>query len=181
MTAQTPPPASFLPVAGGRRRAAALCLLLALCLPSGGTLAAGEEKGKEKTAAEGESGSRTDYAPLDLAQSVPGLRTKDGTRTIFEPRPVRFTARLARLPEPQKADYLNQVMSLIGVTAKFQVSQRVVFDYGGDRPLAAYVEDGAAARIAKELKAGDTRTFYAFHVYNNRYGPALVVTAFDDE
>jgi hypothetical protein len=71
-------------------------------------------------------------------------------------------------------------MGMIGVTAELQVSQRVALDYGGDKALAAYVEDQAATQATKELKPGDERTFYAFHVYNNRYGPALVITAFEE-
>ncbi|MDR3214074.1 MAG: hypothetical protein LBT71_09215 [Azoarcus sp.] len=123
---------------------------------------------------------RAAYQQIELVKLVPVTRMTDGGRAIFEPRPVRFTARLAQLPSPQKADYLKQVMGMMGSTADIQVSQRVALDYGGDKPLAAYVEDKAAARIGKELKAGDARTFYAFHVYNNRYGPALVITSFED-
>jgi hypothetical protein len=158
----------------------ALLFTCALCLPPG---AAGAEKAAAQpvsAAPAAEADPRAAYQPLDLLQAVPGLRMTDGTRAIFEPRPVRFTARLAQLPSPQKAEYLKKVMGVIGVTAELKVSQRVVLDYGGDRPLAAYVEDAAAAQIGKTLKAGDERTFYAFHVYNNRYGPALVITAFEE-
>ncbi|MDR0701081.1 MAG: hypothetical protein LBF61_01510 [Azoarcus sp.] len=157
-------------------------ILSVLCLGAGAAQAADAAATARpvSTALTVEGDPRATYAALDLAQAVPGMRTTDGSRTIFEPRPVRFTARLAQLPAPQKADYLKKVMGLIGVTAELKVSQRVALDYGGDKPLAAYVEDGAAARIAKDLKAGDERVFYAFHVYNNRYGPALVITAFDE-
>ena len=126
-----------------------------------------------------ESDPRATYQSVKLTELVPASRTK-GERIIFAPRAVRFTARLAQLPTPQKADYLKQVMGMIGVTAELQVSQRVALDYGGDKALAAYVEDQAAIQATKELKPGDERTFYAFHVYNNRYGPALVITAFEE-
>ncbi|MDR0672120.1 MAG: hypothetical protein LBF93_00355 [Zoogloeaceae bacterium] len=129
----------------------------------------------------GESDPRTVYKEIKLGELVPVSRMTDGGRAIFEPRPVRFAARLAQLPSPQKADYLKQVMGMMGVTAGLEVSQRVALDYGGEKLLAAYVEDEAAVRIGKELKAGDTRTFYAFHVYNNRYGPALVIISFDEQ
>jgi hypothetical protein len=127
------------------------------------------------------SDPRASYLPVKLTELVPATRMTDGTRAIFAPRPVRFSARLAQLPAPQRADYLKQVMGMMGVTANLQVSQRVVLDYGGDKPLAAYVEDQIATRVAGELKAGDERTFYAFHVYNNRFGPALVITSFDEQ
>jgi hypothetical protein len=136
---------------------------------------------KADAAAAGESDPRAAYKEIRLAELVPVSRMTDGGRAIFEPRPVRFAAKLAQLPSPQKAEYLKQVMGMMGVTAELKVGQRVALDYGGEKLLAAYVEDEAAVRIGKELKAGDTRTFYAFHVYNNRYGPALVITAFGEE
>jgi hypothetical protein len=136
--------------------------------------------GAAQAETEGDSDPRAAYQQVKLAELVPATRMTDGTRAIFAPRPVRFSARLAQLPSPQKAEYLKQVMGMMGVTANLQVSQRVALDYGGDKPLAAYVEDQIATRIAGEIKVGDERTFYAFHVYNNRFGPALVITSFDE-
>jgi hypothetical protein len=153
---------------------AAALLALTLGLPPGAARA------EDSAPAAASDDPRTAYRPLDLAQAVPKLRMTDGTRAVFAPQAVRFTARLAQLPAPQKAEYLKQVMGMMGMTADLKVSHRIVIDYGGDKPLAAYVEDDAATRIGKELKTGDTRIFYAFHVYNNRYGPALVVTSFEE-
>ncbi|MDR1853632.1 MAG: hypothetical protein LBR05_01850 [Azoarcus sp.] len=120
------------------------------------------------------------FKQVNLVELVPAVRMTDGTRAIIQPQPVRFRARLAQLPTPQKAEYLKQVMGMMGMTADIKVSQRVVLEYGGDKPLAAYIEDDVAQRVGKELKAGDERDFFAFHVYNNRYGPALVITSFDE-
>lgn len=157
------------------RFATALCLsVFCLC-------AASAARAEDAGTTAGESDPRTAYKEIKLGELVPASRMTDGGRAIFEPRPVRFAAKLAQLPSPQKADYLKQVMGMMGVTAGLEVSQRVALDYGGEKLLAAYVEDEAAVRIGKELKAGDTRTFYAFHVYNNRYGPALVIISFDEQ
>ncbi|MDR0528994.1 MAG: hypothetical protein LBG69_05220 [Zoogloeaceae bacterium] len=123
---------------------------------------------------------RAEYQRVRLLDFVPAARMSEGGRAIFEPRPVRFLARIAQLPTPQKADYLKKVMELMGVKAEIQVSQRIALEYGGEKALAAYVEDRVAARIKRELKTGDARVFYAFHVYNNRYGPALVITSFEE-
>ncbi|GHT89817.1 hypothetical protein AGMMS49545_01180 [Betaproteobacteria bacterium] len=166
----------------GRRFAFLGLGCLALCLVSGATLA--ETPAVAPAAA---TSAQPAAAPADnpvdafrevaLLQLVPASRMTDGTRAIFAPQPVRFQAKLAQLPSPQKTDYLKQVMGMMGMTT-VPVSQRVALDYGGDKLLAAYVEDQTAARIAKEIKVGDSRTFYAFHVYNNRQGPALVITSF---
>ncbi|MDR0564953.1 MAG: hypothetical protein LBG78_08495 [Azoarcus sp.] len=124
---------------------------------------------------------RASYQQIDLSKLVPVSRMTNGTRAIFAPRAVRFHAKLQRMPETQKSDYLKQVMSMMGITSVGEVNQRVVLEYGGDKPLAAYVENKTAQRIAKELKPGTEHEFYAFHVYNNRYGPALVIISFASE
>jgi hypothetical protein len=118
------------------------------------------------------------YGEVDLKRLVPASRMTEGGRAIFEPRPVRFQARLQEGLKPQKAEYLQKVMGMMGATEIPQVSQRVVIDYGGDKPLAVYVEDKVAERLKNEAKVGEHYTFYAFHVYNNRYGPAMVITSF---
>jgi hypothetical protein len=161
----------------------ALSTLLAVLLGATVTLACAQAQTEAKAAsaatAAATSDPRANFRQLELAKLVPASRT-DGMRAIFEPRPVRFRARLAQLPQPQKAEYLKKVMGMMGVEAELNVEQRVVLEYGGDKPLAAYVEKGVATRIGQELKEGDERMFYAFHVYNNRYGPALVITSFED-
>jgi hypothetical protein len=118
------------------------------------------------------------YGDVDLKRLVPASRMTEGGRAIFTPRPVRFQARLHAGLTPQKAEYLQKVMRMMGATEIPKVSQRVIIDYGGDRPLAVYVEDQTAERLKNEAKVGERYTFYAFHVYNNRYGPAMVITSF---
>ncbi len=120
------------------------------------------------------------YRDVDLKQLVPASRMADGQRSIFAPTPVRFRATLAALPEPQSTDYLNMALGMLQISDPPRVHQSIILDYGGDRPLRAYVEDAVAARMAKELQAGQTHTFYAFHVYNTRVGPAFVVMSYGD-
>ncbi|MDR2165281.1 MAG: hypothetical protein LBO79_06605 [Zoogloeaceae bacterium] len=119
-----------------------------------------------------------DIEDIDLKKLVPRTRMEDGKRAIFPPRSVRFTAKLAQMPSPQKSEYLQKAFGLMGVANPPAVSKRIAVDYGGDKPLAAYVEEKAAADIAKSARAGGQYTFYAIYLYNNRFGPALVVTAF---
>ncbi|MDR1423630.1 MAG: hypothetical protein LBI92_03350 [Azoarcus sp.] len=157
--------------------AAALALAFCLVAPARAERAPAAAAPAASTPAAADLRAR--FKKTDLVQLVPASRT-GGMRAIFEPKPVSFRARLAQLPSPQKAEYLKKVMGMMGADAELEVEQRVVLDYGGDKPLAAYVEKQTAARIGAELKAGDARTFYAFHVYNNRYGPALVITSFEE-
>lgn len=122
----------------------------------------------------------TEYRTVDLKVLVPASRTEvRGQKIIFAPSPVRFRAQLSAMPAPQKAEYLNAALSMMKVARPPVVSQRIGLDYGGDKALAAYVEDGAAEKLKTTAHLGQAFTFYAFHVYNANRGPALVVTAFE--
>lgn len=121
------------------------------------------------------------YKEVDLKKLVSDSRTEvPGQRIIFAPSPIKFRATLAARPAPQKADYLMTALSMMKVSNPPLVSQRIGLDYGGDKALAAYIEDGVAARLSKDVLPGQARTFYAFHVYNHSRGPALLVTSFSD-
>lgn len=121
------------------------------------------------------------YKEVDLKTLVVASRTEvPGQRIIFAPSAVRFRATLAALPAPQKADYLMAALSMMKISNPPKVSQRIGLDYGGTKALAAYIDDDVAERLGKEVKAGQVRTFYAFHVYNHSRGPALLVTSFAD-
>jgi hypothetical protein len=121
------------------------------------------------------------YKTVDMKELVAKSRTTiPGQRAIFAPTPIKFKARLFALPSPQKAEYLSMALSMMKVSSPPKVSQRIGIDYGGEKPLATYIEEGAATRLAANAKIGQALTFYAFHVYNGNSGPALVVTAFAD-
>lgn len=121
------------------------------------------------------------YKDVDLKTMVGNSRSEvPGQRIIFAPSPVKFRATLAAMPAPQKADYLKKALGMMGVGGTLQVSQRIGLDYGGDKALAAYIDDAAAARLTREARIGQQLNFYAYHVYNHSRGPALVVTSFGD-
>lgn len=119
------------------------------------------------------------YKDVDLKQLVSGARTElPGQRIIFAPTAVRFRAVLAAMPAPQKTDYLKKALGMMGINNLGNISQRIGLDYGGEKALAAYIDDAAATRLGQEAKAGQPLQFYAYHVYNHSRGPALVVTSF---
>ncbi len=132
-------------------------------------------------AAQSSSDPAASYRNVDLKKLVAAARTEvPGQRIIFAPSPVRFRATLAALPAPQKADYLVAALAMMKISNPPKVSQRIGLDYGGDKALAAYIDDAIANRLANEAKPGQVLTFYAFHVYNHSRGPALLVTSFAD-
>ncbi len=71
-------------------------------------------------------------------------------------------------------------LAMMNVSTPPKVSQRIGLDYGGDKALAAYIDDAIVERLTKNTKPGQILTFYAFHVYNNNRGPALLVTSFSE-
>ncbi|UCV12762.1 hypothetical protein KI614_05990 [Dechloromonas denitrificans] len=119
------------------------------------------------------------YKDVSLKDLVAKSRTDiPGQRIIFAPSPIKFQATLSAMPAPQKADYLMTALSMMKVSNPPKVSQRIGLDFGGDKALAAYIDDSIAARLASSAKIGQTLTFYAFHIYNNNRGPALLITSF---
>lgn len=119
------------------------------------------------------------YKDVSLKDLVAKSRTDiPGQRIIFAPSPVKFQATLSAMPAPQKADYLMTALSMMKVSNPPKVSQRIGLDFGGDKALAAYIDDSIATRLASSAKLGQTLTFYAFHIYNNNRGPALLITSF---
>lgn len=121
------------------------------------------------------------YKDVILKELVDKSKTDiPGQRIIFAPSPVKFQARLAAMPAPQKSEYLMMALSMMKVPSPPKVSQRIGIDFGGDKALAAYIDDTLAERLGKQAKLGQSLTFYAFHVYNNNRGPALLVTSFSE-
>ena len=156
----------------------AACAVAALSLlagaPAGAQPAAGTPAGASAT-----TDPVAAYKEIDLKQLVASARTEiPGQRIIFAPSAVRFRAVLAALPAPQKTEYLQKALGMMGINSLGQVSQRIGLDYGGERALVAYIDDAAAGRLAREGKPGQPFEFYAYHVYNHSRGPALVVTSF---
>ncbi|MBZ8141657.1 hypothetical protein CLD22_17340 [Rubrivivax gelatinosus] len=116
------------------------------------------------------------FREVRLETFVPPARTPQ--RIILRPSGVQFDAELAALPRPQKAEYLQQALQLMHVSEPPRVQQAVLLRYGRGETLVAYIDEAAAQRLAREVKVGEKRRFYAFHVYNYSRGPALVVTSF---
>lgn len=161
-----------------------LLAVLALCLLCGAHAQADYSVETTPTAGGGTNTAAAPADPLatyravDLKTLVGNSRTEvPGQRVIFVPSPVRFQAKLAALPAPQKTEYLKKALGMMGAGHNIQVSQRIGLDYGGEKALVAYIDDSAAAQLTKDGKVGQSFDFYAYHVYNHSRGPALVVVA----
>lgn len=121
------------------------------------------------------------YKEVSLQDLVSKSKTEiPGQRIIFAPSAISFRARLSAMPSPQKAEYLMSAMAMMKVPSPPKVNQRIGLDYGGEKGLAAYIDDAVVERLNKSAKIGQSLTFYAFHVYNNNRGPALLITSFHE-
>jgi len=155
---------------------ASLCLFAVLALP--GTPASADPAQQIPVTSLDPAAA---YKEVDLKQLVDKSRTElPGQRIIFAPTAIKFRAVLGALPVPQKADYLHSALNMMKVSNPPEVKQRIGLDYGGEKLLSAYIEEETAKRLVTQVKAGQTRTFYAYHVYNYSRGPALLVTSFSD-
>lgn len=138
----------------------------------------------ETTAARSPDGairSTGSYQEVSLKDLVDKSKTEiPGQRIIFAPTPITFRARLSAMPSPQKSEYLMSAMAMMKVPSPPKVSQRIGIDYGGEKGLAAYIDDAVVERLNKNARIGQMLTFYAFHVYNNNRGPALLITSFQE-
>lgn len=122
--------------------------------------------------------AESSYKAVELATWVPPLRAPQ--RVIIHPTGVSFTAVFDGGPRAQKAEYLQTALNMMRVSTPPKVSQAVRLRYGPAEAdtLVAYIEDTAAERLRKEIRPGEKREFFAFHVYNFSKGPALVITSF---
>lgn len=119
------------------------------------------------------------YKEIDLKQLVAATRTElPGQRVILVPSGIRFRAVLAAMPAPQRTEYLQKALGMMGIHSLGNINQRIGLDYGGEKALAAYIDEATASRLGKEAKTGQSLQFYAYHVYNQGRGPALVITSF---
>ncbi len=149
---------------------------LALCLTFGAHAKAADTP--EPASAQAAADPLATYKAVDLKTLVGSSRTDvPGQRVIFVPSPVKFQAKLAALPAPQKTEYLKKALGMMGAGKSIQGNQRIGLDYGGEKALVAYIDDTAAAQLTKDGKVGQSLDFYAYHVYNHSRGPALVVVA----
>jgi len=118
------------------------------------------------------------YKAVELATWVPPLRAPQ--RVIINPAGVSFQAVFDGGPREQKTAYLQQALKLMRVSEPPKVNQAIRLRYGPGEAdtLVAYIEDGAAERLRKDIRLGERREFFAFHIYNFSKGPALVITSF---
>lgn len=134
--------------------------------------------GAQAQAADAAAAADNSYKEVDLATWVPPLRAPQ--RVIIKPAGVSFQAVFEGGPREQKTAYLQQALKLMRVSEPPKVNQAIRLRYGpGEQDmLVAYIEETAAERLRQEIRVGEKREFFAFHVYNFSRGPALVITSF---
>ena len=115
---------------------------------------------------------------IDLDHYIESQRpVSKGSRTIFVPKPVAFTARLKSHPETIEVAYLYEALSVSKVSPLPEVSHQMFVQSDGGQVIAVYVEDRLVDGIVDGLALEALAEFDAYHVYNYSRGPAMVVEA----
>lgn len=94
--------------------------------------------------------------------------------------PQTFTARayLDSLPKRGKTVYVQDALAYRGLKTKAPVNHKLMLRTAAGARLMAYVDDATAARLQKELTAGDLFTLTAMRLWQSRHGPGLLLTDF---
>lgn len=94
--------------------------------------------------------------------------------------PQSFTAlaRVDNLPERGRTTYLQDAMVYRGLAPKAPVNHKLMLRTPAGVRLMAYVDDVTAARMQKELAAGDLLMLTALQLWQSRHGPGLLITDF---
>lgn len=81
-------------------------------------------------------------------------------------------------PKRGKAAYVQGALAYRGLKAKAPVNHKLMLRTAAGARLMAYVDDATAARLQKELAAGDLFTLTATRLWQSRHGPGLLLTDF---
>ena len=118
----------------------------------------------------------TERRAVDLDAYIKSQRPlQTGTRSIFAPRDISFSAKPKSRPEPIEVSYLYEALSIMGVDPLPEVSHQMFVESVGGQVIAVYVEDRFVDAINAEIESEALAEFDGYHVYNYSKGPAIVV------
>ncbi|WP_051553808.1 hypothetical protein [Desulfobulbus elongatus] len=92
--------------------------------------------------------------------------------------PVTFEAKMKRLPEEKKMEYIYTALEVAGVSPMPKVQHRMFLESREGRILPVYVEENAVKKLNAGLKEDVTARFQGYHVYTYAKGPAILVVDF---
>lgn len=125
-----------------------------------------------------------EFKMIDLDRFVESEKqlVKKRGKLIRMMKPVKFTAKMKRLPEEKQMDYIYVAMTMSGLGDNLpKVGHRMFVESEKGRIIPVYVEDEAVRKIEKNLKLEKNVNFLAYHVYSYAKGPAMLVVDFMEQ
>ncbi len=125
-----------------------------------------------------------EFKMIDLDQFVESEKAlvKEKGKMIRMMKPVKFTAKMKRLPEEKKMDYIYVAMTMSGLANDVpKVGHRMFVESEKGRIIPVYVEEEAVKKITKNLAVEKNVHFLAYHAYSYAKGPAMLVVDFTDQ
>ena len=90
-------------------------------------------------------------------------------------RPVGFTATLSEMPYSRKHSYLKRAIENFASESSIVATKGITVASATGRKLPVYIIDELAEGMEKHLSLNDEVIFEAYHVYNSKFGPGLLV------
>ncbi|OUS02454.1 hypothetical protein A9Q81_08715 [Gammaproteobacteria bacterium 42_54_T18] len=99
----------------------------------------------------------------------------EGTVELVLFRPVGFTATLNEMPYSRKHSYLKRAIENFASESSIVATKGITVASATGRTLPVYIIDELAEGMEKHLSLNDEVIFEAYHVYNSKFGPGLLV------
>ena len=101
---------------------------------------------------------------------------------VIPPQKLRFTAALARQPQPCDASFLKRAIVMVGVSQNVldsvPISKCIQIRSAGGRTVTMYIQDAVADFLSKEVAAGGRVVVYVDFVFVGQDGPGFLVNEF---
>jgi len=99
----------------------------------------------------------------------------EGTVELVLFRPLGFTATLNEMPYSRKHSYLKRAIENFASESTIVATKGITVASATGRTLPVYIIDELAEGMEKHLSLNDEVIFEAYHVYNSKFGPGLLV------
>ncbi len=105
--------------------------------------------------------------------------TLEGTVELVLFRPLGFTATLNEMPYSRKHGYLKRAIENFASESSIVATKGITVASATGRTLPVYIIDELAEGMEKHLSLNDEVIFEAYHVYNSKFGPGLLVYSWE--
>lgn len=121
-----------------------------------------------------------DYFDVDIMIDEFKATLQDTVELVLF-RPIGFTATIKELPYSRKHSYLKRAIQRFASESPIVATKGITVASSTGRTLPVYIIDELADGMNEHLKLDDSVIFEAYHVYNSRFGPGLLVYSWEKQ